>query len=126
MTPLARNYQKACNAYVQAFCQKHNLELPEVWERWVGDEVGEIASIGDYFVSMRTIITDIEEDVPEHKFFEWYDWSLKDGNDSSYKAWLIPYREDVIAEQSKRIRELTEKFKSYLDENCPYKDDCPF
>ena len=126
MTPLARNYQRACNAYVQAFCEKHNLELPQVWERWVGDEVGQIAVIGDYFVSMRTIVTDIEDDIPEHKFFEWYDWSLEDGNDLSFKAWLNPYKEDVIHEKTQKIKELTDEFNSFLDEICTCEDECPF
>lgn len=120
MTPLARNYQKACNDYVQAFCQKHDFELPEVWERWVADEVGEIAVIGDFFISMRDIITDIEEDVPEEKFLEYYDWCLEDGHNWNYKTWLKggPTPLENYAMNLKEV-------KRCLQESIE-KDTCPF
>ena len=44
--------------------------------------------VGDYYVSMETIITDINEDVPEHVLFHWYDYFLEDGHNMNYQTWL--------------------------------------
>ena len=130
MTPIGENYVKACNDYLQAFCQKHDFDYPRACERWVADEVGEIAIVGDYFVSMRDIITDIEEDVPEEKFLQYYDWCLEDGHNWNYKTWLRNQNPEKILEDEKRLVELSERIKElkkqFLDEDCPYYDDCPF
>ena len=121
MTQLWENYKKACNDYLQAFCQKHDFDFNSVDTGWVVDKPGTIIVIGDYFVSMEDIIVDIEQNVPEEKFLEYYDWSLNDGCNWNYETWLrggpIPleyYDMDV------KINE----FKRYLDNY--KKDDCPF
>ena len=121
MTQLWENYKKACNDYLQAFCQKHDFDFNGVDTGWVADKPGTIVEIGDYFVSIEDIIVDIEQNIPEEKFLEYYDWSLNDGCNWNYETWLrggpIPleyYDMDV------KINE----FKRYLD-TCK-KDDCPF
>ena len=123
---LYKKYQKVCNAYLQTFCKKHDFYYDD--SCWVANRVGEIAIIGDFFVSMETIITDIEENVHKDEFLKWYDWSLEDGNNWNYLTWLRNKNQSLL-DNEKRLHELSEKiqeFKSYLDENCPYKDECPF
>ena len=122
MTPLGENYVKACNDYLQAFCQKHDFNYPKPCERWVADEVGEIALIDDYFVSMRDIITDIEEDVPEEKFLQYYDWCLEDGHNWNYKTWLRGGKPKPIDFD---IKSKIKEFKKYLKEEVE-KNKCPF
>ena len=46
---LKKDYENACNAYLKAFCEKHEfygLDNPETY--WIGDQVGEIANCGDF------------------------------------------------------------------------------
>ena len=42
----------------------------------MGGCVGDITCVGDFFIDMRTIITDIEMDAPEEEFLKWYDYNL--------------------------------------------------
>ena len=85
---LWKNYQNACNDYLQAFCLKHNFDFEDAKSSWVSDIPGTIVMVGDYYFSMETIITDINEDVPEHVLFQWYDYSLEDGCNMNYQTWL--------------------------------------
>jgi hypothetical protein len=67
-------YRQVCNQYLALFCKKHGYDLRDA--DWVGGEPGDIATIGDYYVGMRTIIDDLEMDAPEEEFIKWYDYNL--------------------------------------------------
>lgn len=119
---LFENYKKACNDYLHAFCSKHDFQYEE--DCWVADQPGTIALIGDYFVGMDSIITDIEEDTPEDEFIKWYDWTLMDGNNMNYSTWLKRNEPKEGVDLSEKINE----FKKYLEESIKEgsNDDCPF
>lgn len=70
-------YEGACNDYANAFCEKHGYyNLYEGGDTfWVGNEVGGVLAIGDVFVDMATILTDINEDAPEEEFMRWNDYT---------------------------------------------------
>ena len=68
-------YRQACTQYLALFCKKHGYDLSDA--EWVGGEPGDIATIGDYYVGMRTIIDDLEMDAPEEEFIKWYDYCLE-------------------------------------------------
>lgn len=68
-------YRQACNQYLALFCEKHGYDLHDA--EWVGGEPGDIATIGDYCVGLRTIIDDLEMDAPEEEFIRWYDYCLE-------------------------------------------------
>lgn len=73
----AREYfVKGCNEYLRLFCEKHDFDYEEAKESWVGGSIGGIACVGDVFVGMQTIITDIEMDAPKDEFLKWYDYNL--------------------------------------------------
>ena len=73
----AREYfVKGCNEYLRLFCEKHDYDYEEAKESWVANCVGDITCVGDIFVGMQTIITDIEMDAPEEEFIKWYDYNL--------------------------------------------------
>lgn len=71
---LKKNYENACNAYLKAFCEKHDFYLSEAF--WVGDDVGGIADCSGYDFDMATIRTDIDEDAPEEELLKHYDYVL--------------------------------------------------
>lgn len=73
----AREYfVKGCNEYLRLFCEKHDFDYEEAKESWVANCVGDVTCVGDIFVGMQTIITDIEMDAPEDEFIKWYDYNL--------------------------------------------------
>ena len=73
----AREYfVKGCNEYLRLFCEKHDFDYEEAKESWVGNCVGDVTYVGDYFVGLQSIIADIEHDAPEEEFIKWYDYNL--------------------------------------------------
>lgn len=75
---LKNDYENACNAYLKAFCEKHEfygLDNPETF--WIGDQVGGIANCGDFTFDMATIVTDIDKDAPEEELLKWYDYTIE-------------------------------------------------
>lgn len=73
MNSLKDNYKKACDAYLQRFCEL--IEMDMHYADWV--DVGGVAEIGDYYVSMQDIITAVEHNVGYDKFIKWYDYTLR-------------------------------------------------
>lgn len=69
-------FVKGCNEYLRLFCEKHDYDYEEAKESWVANCVGDVTCVGDIFVGMQTIITDIEMDAPEDEFIKWYDYNL--------------------------------------------------
>ena len=73
----AREYfVKGCNEYLRLFCEKHDYDYEEAKDSWVANCVGDVTCVGDIFVGMQTIITDIEMDAPKEEFIKWYDYNL--------------------------------------------------
>ena len=72
---LKDNYKKACDAYLQRFCEL--IEMDTHYADWV--DVGGVAEIGDYYVGMQDIITAVEHNIGYDKFIEWYDYNLRAG-----------------------------------------------
>lgn len=78
---LRSNYEKACNAYLEAWCKKHEFDIKDA--EWVG--VGGVVNVGDYYVSFIDIMTDIDKDAPREEYWKYYYYALDCG-------WLeIPY-----------------------------------
>ncbi|MDR2207168.1 MAG: YopX family protein [Flavobacteriaceae bacterium] len=71
---LKHYYEMACFDYLKVFCAKHDFYLSNC--HWIGEKVGEIVGVADYFFDMPTIITDIDLDVPEEELLKHYDYCL--------------------------------------------------
>lgn len=67
-------YEVVCESYLRLFCEKHDYQYER--DSWVAGDVGSIANIGDYFVDMATIRTDIDECAEESEFIKWYDYTI--------------------------------------------------
>lgn len=92
---LRENYEKACNAYLMAFCEKHGFDYADAAQSWVGEDVGGITLCADYYVGMPDIITDIDRDAPEEEYAKYYDYCLRVGSVANgelqtpnYESWL--------------------------------------
>ena len=85
---LQHDYKAACDAYLHRFCKL--IEMDVHYADWV--DVGGIAEIGDYYVSMQDIITAVEHNVGYEQFIKWYDYTLRAGALSlltpNLDAWL--------------------------------------
>ena len=76
---LREQYRNIVDTYVREFVAKHDYNMSdyEIGLCWVADDAGTTACIGDMFVDFNDIRYDIDNDVPEPKFEEWYWTSLE-------------------------------------------------
>lgn len=114
---LRENYERACNAYLMAFCEKHEFDYADAARSWVRGDVGGITECADYIVRMDDIITDIDRDAPEDEYAKYYDYSLRVGSIAggelktpNYESWLrgCPRMDE---EQIKRLEELQRRVR---------------
>ena len=107
---LRLNYNAVCNAYLAAFCEKHGYDYEP--DAWAGNDPGGIAEVGDLFVSMADILTDIDLDAPEDEYVKYYDHCMRVGSIAdgkletpNYDSWLrgCPRMDE---EQIARLEEL--------------------
>lgn len=105
---LKQQYIDACNAYLEAFCEKHGVDYDEAANSWIGGHVGDACMIGDYFVSFEEMRTDIDMDATKDEYWSYYDYSLEAHelgvNCPNYANWLRGCPR-LSEEQRKSIRE---------------------
>jgi len=77
MTQLKTNYIKACNAYLKEFCKKYSFDYNS--NCWIGNQVGGVVQIADYFFSMKDIIYCINENLNWGDISNWYDYNIEAG-----------------------------------------------
>lgn len=62
-------YEGICDEYLRQFCEKHGWEAEY---GWIGGEPGGTVEVCDMFVSLKEMRYDIDNNIPEDKFEEWY------------------------------------------------------
>jgi len=124
---LKTKYAIACDAYLREFCKKHGYDYSDAY--WVGDQTGGIADINEIFVSMQTIIDDIELDAPEDELTKWYDYCVEMSflgaeTTPNFSSWVkgCPRKTkeqiEAMKESKKKIEELKDMlFSSANDKN---------
>lgn len=122
MDTLRDNYKKACDAYLHRFCEL--IEMDIHYADWV--DVGGIAEIGDYYVSMQDMITAVEHNVGYEQFIKWYDYILRVGmlelptcNLSNWLRGCPTYSEDTllgIEAARARVRDAEEELERRIKE----------
>ena len=68
-------YKTACDKYLETFAKRHDFSIREC--RWVADEPGGVAEVGDYMVDMQTIIDDVNMNADSFAFFAWYEYTME-------------------------------------------------
>lgn len=118
-------YEVACTRYLAAFMEKYDLSCDP--EPWVGNEVGTIAEVGDYFFDFQDIKRCIDDDVEWQDLIEWYDYNIEVGilglTTINLKSWLkgAPRVNQMRIEQIKAKRkELEELIEETKKENGGY------
>jgi hypothetical protein len=112
-------YEVACTRYLAAFMEKYDLSCDP--EPWVGNEVGTIAEVGDYFFDFQDIKRCVDEDVEWQDLIEWYDYNIEVGTlgltTINLKSWLKgapridQMRIEEIKAKRKELEELIEETK---------------
>ena len=106
-------YEAAVTNYLSAFMKQYDLSCDP--EPWVGNEIGTIAEIGDYFFDFQDIKRCVDEDVKWQDLIEWYDYNLEGGmlglNAINLKSWLI----GAPRVNQMRIEEIKAKRKEFED-----------
>lgn len=108
---LKQDWEKLTNEYVKIFCEKHEMYYEE--DSWVGNKIGEIICIGDYYIDFSDIKYDIDNNISEEKFDEWYWKSLEvyqitGENYLSYEAFCKGAPDRWTPENLNKIKQLKE------------------
>jgi len=110
-------YTQGCNMYLLLFCEKHGYGYEE--DAWVGNAPGGVALVGDYYVGMDTIKTDIDMDAPEEEFLKWYDYNIEAGDFNlttpNFESWLRGCPR-TSPETFKKLRGMREELKTLINE----------
>lgn len=112
-------YEVACTNYLAAFMEKYDLSCD--LEPWVGNEVGTVAEVGDYFFDFQDIKRCVDEDVTFDTLIEWYDYNIEVSiirlPTINLKSWLMgaprinQMRIEEIKAKRKELEELIEETK---------------
>lgn len=104
-------FNLGCMEYLRLFCEKHGYDYEDAKDAWIGNEVGGVVCIGDYFTDMDVIITDIEMDAPEDEFIKWYDYSLVANefglNVPNFQSWVkgCPRTSEETIERLRKLKQ---------------------
>ena len=124
---LKHQYINACNAYLEAFCDKHGFDYDEAVNSWVAGEAGGVCSLGDYFVSFEDMRTDIDRDAVKSAYWKYHDYFMEAHdfgfNCPNYKSWLrgCPRLSEgqikSLREAKNRVYEAQKEFELDLKKN---------
>ena len=114
---LRKNYEKTCNDYLQAFCEKHDFDFDDAY--WIADDIGGVADCCSYTFDMATIKIDIDEDAPKEELMPWYDYilnALEFGlTTPNYHSWIHGCPR-TSKEWFKKMRKQREDFENAIKE----------
>ena len=73
---LCDTYAKACEQYLQTFCGNYGLQYER--DAWVANDIGGIASVGDYFFDFLDVIKySVDNNLTDwDELLRWYDYTL--------------------------------------------------
>lgn len=119
---LKSDYTNACNAYLEAFCEMYGFD----YDPDFSVEVGTIIEVGDYYVSISTIRTAVDQNVPREEFVKWYDYCMDCGTldipSPNFDSWLrgCPRMSDEerreLMERSHEIEKMKEELRKMIEE----------
>ena len=93
-----QQYEKACNAVVEAFAKKQDLDF----DGFVGGEVGGVASFScQYFFNIDDMVHDLKTDQPVGLILQWQEDGVDahfngDETKINYKSYCMGLRWDMV------------------------------
>jgi hypothetical protein len=117
-----KSYETACNEYLRIFCEKHDLDIEPY--AWVGDRVGGMATVADFYVNMQDMIDNVESNAKRIEFFAWYEYCTRAGvfgvATPNFRSWHngCPRRTeeelDRMENMQRKINELTDDLEKIV------------
>lgn len=119
LNKLKTDWENLTIEYVKIFCKKHEMYYEE--DSWIGNKIGEIICIGDYYIDFSDIKYDIDNNIPEEKFDSWYWKSLEvyqitGKNYMSYESFCKGAPDIWTDEKLKKIKELQKRSEEAKEE----------
>lgn len=114
---LKTDYRKACDAYLERFCEL--IEMDMHYADWV--DVGGVANIGDYYVSMQDMITAVEHNVCYEQFIKWYDYTVRCATANLSGCNLYNWLHNCPVYTDEQIERLEKACKAANDARAEYK-----
>ena len=114
-------YEAAVTNYLAAFMEQYDLSCDP--EPWVGNEIGTIAEVGDYFFGFDDIKRCVDENVKWEDLIEWYDYttevSILGLTTINLKSWLMgaPRVNQMRIEEIKAKRKELDELIEEINEN---------
>lgn len=72
-----QQFNDACNAYLEVFCEKHGFDYGEAKNSWIANEVGGSCLLGDYCVTFWDMKVDIDMEAQKEEYWNYYEYSLE-------------------------------------------------
>ena len=70
MQDLKKEYESIVEKYIDAFCQKQEIDKNSLY--WIGGEIGEVVEISDCYFNFLDIKKDIDTNQSKGFIFNWY------------------------------------------------------
>ena len=117
---LAERYKALANDYLSEFVRCTGIHDKSMM--WVGDEIGGIACIGDYFVDYKTIRYVVDNHISFDEFDQWYEYCNEVGMISevletpSIKDWFCEDYTPIAPENREHLRRLKSEFSELVEQ----------
>jgi hypothetical protein len=86
---LKEQYKSICKEYVKKFCKKQDM----CYEGWVGDVIGGIVCINDFYFNFSDIVLDIDTKQPKGFIIDWYYDNIEvDDTYINYSSYIMGLR----------------------------------
>ncbi len=117
---LKLRYESSCNAYIDVFCQKQEMDF----NGWIGDEVGGIAECNDFYFDFHAIVKDIDTAQPKGLIIDWYYDNLEAERFINYDSYIRGLRvSDLPVEDVEELAfEATIDYKPFVITCDNYRD----
>jgi len=76
-----KEYELAVEKLAKAFIKKYFSKEDGYWNAecfWVGDEIGGMLSVSDYFFDVNSMVDYMKYNYTEDQMFEYYDYALEE------------------------------------------------
>ena len=111
---LKKRYEKLADDYLHEFVRMMNLSGSDLF--WLGDDVGTMACIDDWYIEYEDIRTAVDNHVSFKNFNEWYDYStdVSEIDDNLFiptlEAWLNGAFQPIPQKRRDELKQLKQTF----------------
>lgn len=92
--PIIHNYQKVCESVAREFFSKYFRTEQYSVDDWIGEEIGGVLNVGDYFFSLSDMVQYLQYEYTRDQLFARYDMALEQAQQANgiavpnIKNWL--------------------------------------